>query len=152
MLNEWSLKVNIKTSNVKSKIEKEISLRIKLQERYKRVRKFSNKICETLETEDYVIKSMPDVSPTKWHLAHVTWFFETFLLAKVYPDYKSPNTLFTYLFNSYYVLVGKRWNRPERGLLSRPTVREIYQYRKYVDEQMNKFFETAADRLVTNSN
>ena len=97
--------MNIRTSNVKSKSEKEISLRIKLQERYKRVRKFSNKICETLETEDYVIQSMPDVSPTKWHLAHVTWFFETFLLEKVFPDYKSPNSLFTYLFNSYYIQV-----------------------------------------------
>ncbi len=140
--------MNIRTSNVKSKSEKEISLRIKLQERYKRVRKFSNKICETLETEDYVIQSMPDVSPTKWHLAHVTWFFETFLLEKVFPDYKSPNSLFTYLFNSYYIQVGKRWKRPKRGLLSRPTVREIYQYRKYVDEQMNKFFENATDAML----
>lgn len=140
--------MKVKTTTVGQKEKKAIPLRQDIQQRFNEIREFSIKLCKSLETEDYVIQSMPDVSPTKWHLAHVTWFFETFLLEKVYPDYQSPNSLFTYLFNSYYIQVGKRWNRPERGLLSRPTVKEVYAYRKYVDDQMNKFFEMATDAML----
>ena len=107
-----------------------------LVEQYRRVRSFSEQLCRPLVTEDYVIQSMPDVSPTKWHLAHVTWFWETFLLSPARPGYISPHPQYAYLFNSYYNSIGTRHCRPKRGLISRPTVRETYQYRAYVDEQV----------------
>ena len=72
---------------------------------------------------------MPDVSPPKWHLAHTSWFFETFLLIPYLPDYDVFHPAFGYLFNSYYEAVGKRHPRPQRGLLSRPTVEQVYRYR-----------------------
>ena len=95
--------------------------------RFSQIRGFSEELCETLEPEDCVIQSMPDVSPTRWHLAHTTWFFETFVLAKssAYQPY-DPN--FAYLFNSYYNSVGEQFPRPQRGLLSRPTMSEIFKY------------------------
>lgn len=101
---------------------------------YMRVRRFTEQLCEPLQIEDYVIQSMPDVSPVKWHLAHVTWFWETFLLRSALPGYKSFHPHYGYLFNSYYNTIGERHCRPKRGLLSRPTVRETYAYRQYVDE------------------
>ncbi|NJO77625.1 MAG: ergothioneine biosynthesis protein EgtB [Cyanobacteria bacterium RM1_2_2] len=107
-----------------------------LSDRYQQVRQLSESICRPLTTEDYVIQSMPDVSPPKWHLAHTTWFFETFLLAPSLPQYEVFHPQFGYLFNSYYETVGKRHPRPQRGLLSRPTVEEIYRYRAYVDQAM----------------
>lgn len=107
-----------------------------LIEQYKRVRRFTEQLCEPLVTEDYVIQSMPDVSPTKWHIAHVTWFWETFLLRQMLPGYRSFHPCYGYLFNSYYNTIGQRHCRPKRGLLSRPTVRETYAYRRYVDEQV----------------
>jgi ergothioneine biosynthesis protein EgtB len=112
-----------------------------LVEQYKQVRSFSEQLCTPLVTEDYVIQSMPDVSPTKWHLAHVTWFWETFLLSSARPDYKSPHPQYAYLFNSYYNSIGERHCRPKRGLISRPTVKETYQYRAYVDEQVVDLLE-----------
>ncbi len=110
---------------------------------YKTVREFTEALCKPLVTEDYVIQSMPDVSPTKWHLAHTSWFFETFVLSKLNPRYESPNPQYNYLFNSYYVQVGERHARPERGLLSRPTVEEVYRYRHYIDQNMTEFLESA---------
>jgi ergothioneine biosynthesis protein EgtB len=107
-----------------------------LSDRYRRVRACSSRLCEPLVTEDYVIQSMPDVSPTKWHLAHTSWFFETFLLKPHQPNYKPLHPGYDYLFNSYYVQVGQRHCRPKRGLLSRPTVVEVYRYRDYVDDHM----------------
>ena len=107
-----------------------------LVERYQQVRRFTERLCEPLVTEDYVIQSMPDVSPTKWHIAHVSWFFETFLLTWADPDYPTYHPRFAYLFNSYYNAVGPRHCRPKRGLISRPTVKETYDYRHYVDEHM----------------
>src|SRR5690348_9208991 len=112
-----------------------------LAEQYKQVRAFSELICKPLVTEDYVVQSMPDVSPTKWHLAHVSWFWETFVLSAAQPGYTSLHPQYTYLFNSYYNSVGARHCRPKRGLISRPTVRETYQYRRYVDEHMQALFE-----------
>jgi len=122
--------------------------REKLILRYKEVRIFSIKLCETLNTEDFVIQSMPDASPVKWHLAHTTWFWEAFVLKEVYKNYKSINPQFNYLFNSYYIQVGERFSRPHRGLLSRPTVKEVMEYREYVDENMQRFLETADDKEI----
>ncbi|MBF1999971.1 MAG: ergothioneine biosynthesis protein EgtB [Synechococcales cyanobacterium M58_A2018_015] len=107
-----------------------------LVERYQRIRQWSDFLCQPLATEDYVIQSMPDVSPPKWHLAHTTWFFETFLLLPHLPGYEVFHPQFSYLFNSYYDSLGQRHPRPQRGLLSRPTVEEIYRYRDYVDAAM----------------
>ncbi|MFW6195598.1 MAG: ergothioneine biosynthesis protein EgtB [Chloroflexota bacterium] len=107
-----------------------------LMERYRQVRSFTEKIAEPLATEDYVIQTMEEVSPTKWHLAHTTWFFETFILGKSYPKYQPLHTKYNYLFNSYYNSVGEQFCRLRRGQISRPTVSEIYDYRKYVDEKM----------------
>src|SRR5512145_541471 len=107
-----------------------------LAQRYAGVRAQSLRLIAGLEPEDYVIQSMPDVSPTKWHLAHTSWFFETFLLTPHAPGYRPFHPRYGYLFNSYYVSVGERHYRPDRGLLSRPTVAEVYAYRRHVDEQM----------------
>ena len=107
-----------------------------LIEYYKSVRAFSERMCEPMVNEDYVIQSMPDVSPTKWHLAHTTWFFETFVLGNNYPNYEPLNKQYNYLFNSYYNAVGEQFCRPRRGQISRPTVAEVYEYRHYVDEKM----------------
>src|SRR2546421_1318890 len=95
-------------------------------EQYQSVRHFTEHLCEPLVTEDYVIQSMPDASPTKWHLAHTTWFFETFTLKPAMADYRTLHPQYVYLFNSYYVAVGERHCRDKRGLLSRPTVAETY--------------------------
>jgi ergothioneine biosynthesis protein EgtB len=115
-----------------------------LSERYRRTRSFTEKLCESLETEDYVIQSMPDVSPTRWHLAHTSWFFETFLLREHLEKYESPDDRYNFLFNSYYNAVGEQYDRPRRGLLSRPTVSEVYDYRRRVDEEMRRIFALPA--------
>jgi len=109
-----------------------------LADSYAAVRQFTGRLCKPLEIEDYVIQTMPDVSPTKWHLAHTTWFFETFVLREHAADYRLLHTAYPYLFNSYYVQAGERYYRPERGLLSRPTVRDVFDYRAYVDEHMGR--------------
>ncbi len=114
----------------------QINLQVPLQERYSQVRQQSSHLCSPLETEDYGVQSMADVSPPKWHLAHTTWFFETFLLQPYLSKYDLFHPDFGYLFNSYYEAVGSRHPRPQRGLLSRPSVKEIYSYRAYVDEAM----------------
>ncbi len=107
-----------------------------LIERYRETRSFTERMCDPMEIEDYVIQSMPDVSPTKWHLAHTTWFFETFILSNNYPHYQPLNRQYNYLFNSYYNAIGEQFCRPRRGQISRPTVKEVYEYRHYVDEKM----------------
>ena len=119
-----------------------------LTARYRAVRQFTERLCEPLETEDYVIQSMTDVSPAKWHLAHVSWFFETFILEPHLPGYTPLNPQYAYLFNSYYVQAGARHCRAQRGYLSRPTVAEVYAYRTYVDEHMMQLFEAADDDLT----
>jgi ergothioneine biosynthesis protein EgtB len=110
-----------------------------LAARFRAVRQWSEHLCEPLVAEDYVVQSMPDVSPTKWHLAHTSWFFETFLLKAHANGYREFNPHFAYLFNSYYLTVGDRHCRQNRGLLSRPTVREVYDYRRHVDEHMARW-------------
>ena len=104
--------------------------------RYRQIRADTESICSPLETEDYCIQTMPDVSPAKWHLAHTSWFFETFLLAPHLKGYHCFNAAYDHLFNSYYLTHGSPYARPARGLLSRPTVAEIYRYRAAVDDAM----------------
>ena len=106
---------------------------------YDEVRSLTERLCEPLVPEDYVIQPMPDASPTKWHLAHTTWFFEQFLLAPHAPGYRPFHPRYAYLFNSYYNTIGERHCRPKRGLLSRPTVAEVYEYRRHVDGHMREF-------------
>jgi ergothioneine biosynthesis protein EgtB len=107
-----------------------------LAQRYAAVRAQSLRLIAGLEPEDMVIQSMPDVSPTKWHLAHTSWFFETFLLQPNAAKYRPFDETYRYLFNSYYEAVGPRHPRPARGLLSRPTVRQVLRYREHVDAAM----------------
>ncbi len=104
-----------------------------LIERFKTVRARSESLCAPLEIEDYCIQAMPDVSPPKWHLAHVTWFFETFILVPYARQYRMLHDEYAHLFNSYYETAGTFFPRPQRGALSRPTVAEVYRYRHHVD-------------------
>ena len=106
---------------------------------FQSVRNHSVVLCADLETEDYVVQPMLDASPAKWHLAHITWFWETFVLVPHLPGYRVFHDDFSYVFNSYYETVGKRVLRADRGNMSRPTVAEVYRYRTYVDEHMAHF-------------
>ncbi|MDH5444253.1 MAG: ergothioneine biosynthesis protein EgtB [Gammaproteobacteria bacterium] len=106
-----------------------------------RVREDSESICRPLEIEDYGMQTIADVSPPKWHLAHTSWFFETFLLKPFVQNYREFHPQFAHLFNSYYETVGTFHPRPERGLLARPTVKEVYSYRAHVDEAMTRLIE-----------
>ena len=107
-----------------------------LLKQYQEVRFFSEKLCEPLTTEDYVVQSMEDVSPTKWHLAHTSWFFETFVLTSQDVAYQPVCPEYSYLFNSYYIQVGERYSRTSRGLITRPGVQEVFEYRHRIDEQV----------------
>src|SRR5260370_11703926 len=119
-----------------------------LAQRYQQVRQSTEALSAPLAVEDYVIQSMPDCSPTKWHLAHVSWFFETFLLKPSVSDYRPLNPEYAYLFNSYYNAAGDKYPRPQRGLISRPTLDEGYRYRPHVDEHDLDLLErTAAEDL-----
>lgn len=109
---------------------------------YINVRRRTEEICSPLQTEDYVVQPVVDVSPPKWHIGHATWFFETFVLKENMPGYKEFNPDYNYVFNSYYEAVGARVIRTDRGNLSRPTVKDIYRYRKYIDEAMASFLNT----------
>ena len=110
-------------------------------EKYTKTRQRTLSLCADLEPEDFVVQPMVDVSPTKWHLAHTTWFFETFLLVPYLKGYKVFHEEYGFLFNSYYETVGKRVLRADRGNMTRPTTKEIYKYREYVDDSISKFFE-----------
>ncbi len=118
----------------------------RLLARYTAVRRLTERLCEPLATEDYVIQAMADVSPAKWHLAHVSWFFETFVLRRVLPAYRSLDERYAVLFNSYYNGVGPQFSRPARGHLSRPTVAEVYAYRAHVDKAMLMLLEGEPER------
>jgi ergothioneine biosynthesis protein EgtB len=106
--------------------------------RFRRIRRQTEELCRPLAIEDYGLQSMPETSPPKWHLAHTTWFFETFLLSRFHDGYRPFHPEFSFLFNSYYNAVGPRWARPERGLLSRPTVEEVYRYRRSIDDEVSE--------------
>lgn len=107
-----------------------------LAEAYHRVRSRTEELCEPLETEDYIPQPTVDVSPPKWNIAHTTWFFEEMILKKYVPDYQVFDENFGFLFNSYYNTLGERTARDHRGDLSRPTVKRVFEYRKYVDQKM----------------
>ncbi|MDB5129411.1 MAG: sulfatase maturase, partial [Mucilaginibacter sp.] len=112
---------------------------IDLADCYKKVRQRTEAICEPLQTEDYVVQPVVDVSPPKWHIGHTTWFFETFILKPYFTEYQEFDPNYNYVFNSYYETVGNRVIRTDRGNLSRPTVIDIKLYRKYVDDAMYNF-------------
>jgi ergothioneine biosynthesis protein EgtB len=120
----------------------------RLLERFRAVRNFSQSLCETLEPEDYVVQSMPDVSPTKWHLAHTSWFFETFILKVWMPTYRTAVPEYAYLFNSYYNAAGDMHRRDLRGLISRPTVAETYRFRQSIDAQIEELLESADEEML----
>ena len=108
----------------------------RLLERYMEVRRATERLCEPLAVEDFVVQAMPDASPARWHLAHVSWFFETFVLRPRAADYRALDERHGDLFNSYYNGVGPQLARAERGTLSRPTVSEVFAYRAHVDKAM----------------
>lgn len=115
-----------------------------LAERYRQQRAVTESLCWPLEIEDYCVQTMADVSPPKWHLAHVSWFFENFVLKPFLPGYVEFDPDFGYLFNSYYESVGVFHPRPQRGLLSRPTVEQVFAYRAHVDRAMERLLTQAS--------
>jgi len=116
-----------------------------LLDRYRAVRARTEALAAPLSAEDQQVQTMPDVSPTKWHQAHVTWFFETFLLDPHLPGYASPDPAYATLFNSYYEGIGPRHARPRRGLLTRPSLAEVTAYRRHVDDAMARLLAGADD-------
>jgi ergothioneine biosynthesis protein EgtB len=118
-----------------------------LSTRFARTRKVSVDLVGTLAPEDTVVQSMPDVSPTKWHLAHTTWFFERFVLEPNVSGYRRFNERYDFLFNSYYYTAGQMHARPKRGLLSRPTLTEVLEYRSFVDDHMMRLLDEHSDEL-----
>src|SRR5687767_6370917 len=121
-----------------------------LKDFYLSVRNHTEKLCEPLEIEDYIPQPTVDVSPPRWNIAHTTWFFEEMILKKFAPEYKVFDPNFGFLFNSYYNSIGERTARDHRGDLSRPTVKRIFEYRKYVDSQMTALLsEFSAPSVVS---
>src|SRR5438034_2811535 len=119
-----------------------------LRARFRDVRDFSKLLTRDLEAEDCVVQSMPDVSPTKWHLAHTTWFFETFVLKKFVTGYVPAIPEYAFLFNSYYNAAGTMHRRDLRGLISRPTVAESFRYRENMDRQVEELLASASEELL----
>jgi ergothioneine biosynthesis protein EgtB len=120
-----------------------------LSGRYRDVRAFTERLAEPLSAEDQTVQTMPDVSPTKWHRAHTTWFFETFVLAEHQPGYRPFDPAYAFLFNSYYEAVGPRHARVERGVLTRPGIAEVAAYRRTVDEAMASLLDgDVSDRVA----
>ena len=121
--------------------------------RYADVRSHTEFLAAPLSPEDQTVQSMPDVSPTKWHLAHVTWFFETFVLAEHEPDFMPFSGDYWFLFNSYYESLGPRFSRPHRGLITRPGIQEVGDYRRNVDDRLGELLKTVdegtLDKLST---
>lgn len=113
---------------------------------FRRVRSFSQELCQPLMPEDMVVQSMPDASPIRWHLAHTAWFFETFILRELQPQYRPFHEDFQYLFNSYYNAVGRQFTRADRGLLTRPSVQEVFSYRASVDDAIEDLILNADEK------
>jgi len=122
--------------------------RSSLLDGYRAIRKATENLCEPLCVEDYVIQSMPDVSPPKWHLGHSSWFFERVILEQHDPSHKPFHERYSFIFNSYYQSFGERVQRDTRGTLSRPTVKEVYAYRRFVDERLRAFLEKADEGVL----
>ena len=116
-----------------------------LRQRYGEVRDHTEDLAAPLSPEDQMVQSMPDVSPTKWHRGHTTWFFETFVLPLQDPDYRAFHPAFGYIFNSYYEAIGSRQPRDQRGVISRPSVGEVADYRAHVDKTMAELFDSRPD-------
>ncbi len=116
-------------------------------ERFTTVRDHTERLADPLSPEDQTVQSMPDASPTKWHLAHTTWFFETFVLKPFARHYQPFDPAYEYLFNSYYEAVGPRHPRPQRGMITRPGLEEILAYRRYVSEEMVKLLQGGDNRI-----
>lgn len=121
------------------------ALREDLLERFLRTRSVTERLVRDLEPEDMVIQAMADASPARWHLAHTTWFFETFILAKFEHGFEPYDDDFCFLFNSYYEAIGDRWPRVERGLLSRPTSSQVMAYRQAVTERITRLFRASGE-------
>ena len=116
-------------------------------QRFLGVRSLTEQLAAPLSAEDQTVQSMPDASPTKWHLAHTTWFFETFVLRPHARDYRVFDPAYEYLFNSYYEAVGPRHPRPQRGMLTRPGVAEILAYRRHVSDAMTELLESGNNEI-----
>ena len=119
-----------------------------LLDTYRAVRRQSEILVEPLEPEDFVVQSMPDASPAKWHLAHTTWFFETFILAAAIAEYRPRFPQYNFLFNSYYNTIGERITRDKRGLLSRPSIGEVQRYRQEIDTQVEDWLSNADEATI----
>jgi ergothioneine biosynthesis protein EgtB len=113
-----------------------------LAERYRSIRRMTERLAEPLSAEDCQVQSMPEASPVKWHLAHTSWFFETFVLTPHAPGYHVFHPSYSYLYNSYYNAVGDRVPRPRRGLMTRPSLAEVSAYRATVDQAMERYLES----------
>ena len=122
-----------------------------LKQRFERIRAHTLNLVEGLTEEDCCVQSMPDTSPTKWHLAHTSWFFETFILEPYTQDYSIFDPQFRVLFNSYYETVGKQYPRPKRGLITRPSLHNIHSYRNHIDHEILNLFgvEDLPESLVS---
>jgi len=118
-----------------------MNARARILARYAAVRAHTEEICASLQIEDFVVQPMPEVSPPRWHIAHVTWFFEQFVLTEFVAEYEPFDPQFGFLFNSYYNHVGERTERSRRGMLTRPTVQEIRAYRKEIDARITQLIE-----------
>lgn len=134
-------------------VQKQAPQAVDLAEFYRRVRGYTEQLCEPLEIEDYIPQPTVDVSPPKWNIAHTTWFFEEMILKKHVPGYQVFDENFGFLFNSYYNTLGERTARDNRGDLSRPTVKRVFEYRKFVDEKMLELLKSGvlADALASGS-
>ena len=119
-----------------------------VMKQYQAVRKYTEQLCEPLQTEDYIPQPVAFASPPKWHLAHTTWFFEEFVLKPYASNYKIYHSHFSFLFNSYYNAVGDRIFRANRGNITRPGVKEVYAYREYVDKAMKELLAKAEESKV----
>ena len=119
-----------------------------LQRAYDEVRRYSLALAEPLSAEDQGVQSMPDASPTKWHLAHTSWFFETVVLKPHASAYRPFDERYAYLFNSYYEALGPRHARPQRGLLTRPSLQEVHAYRRHVDEAVLALLDSADEQKL----
>lgn len=116
-----------------------------LLEIFQKIRAATETLCEPLKIEDYIPQPVDFASPPKWHLSHSTWFFEEMILKKFFADYQVFNPHFAFLFNSYYQTLGERAIRTERGTITRPTVEEVYNYRKYVDQHISELLQNPVD-------
>ncbi len=119
-----------------------------LAEQYTTVRKMTEKLCAPLSAEDQMVQSMPDASPAKWHQAHTSWFFETFILLTYFRGYRPLDVRYKFVFNSYYKQLGGHPVRAHRGLWSRPSLDAVRQYRRHVDDYMLKLLDTGASAEV----